>query len=76
MALRVRVHSPHEVGDGLAASRQESSEHQDEESVIRWGGESRLKHTQYWHRKVWDLHILSLSWWSRPCQRSSHTSAP
>ena len=30
--------------------------------MIRWGGKSRLKHTQYWHSKIWYLHSLSLSW--------------
>lgn len=31
--------------------------------MIRWGGESRLKHTQDWHSKIWYFHTLSLSWW-------------
>src|SRR5687768_5452954 len=30
--------------------------------MIRAGGEGRLQCSQYWHRKIWDSHILSLSW--------------
>jgi hypothetical protein len=30
--------------------------------MICWGGKGRLKHTQYWHSKIWDLQTLSLSW--------------
>jgi hypothetical protein len=60
---RVRGPGPYDGGEGLAASRHENSEPQDEEPMKRGVGQSRLRHGQYWHCRSWDLHPLSPSWW-------------
>jgi hypothetical protein len=56
------THGPYAIGDGPATGRQEGTKPQHEEPVMRWSGKSRLKHPEHWHRKVWPLHTLGLSW--------------
>jgi hypothetical protein len=63
MARGTMMHGPYDVGASPAASRQESSKPPHEEAVIRRGGKSRLHRTQDWHRNVWPLQTLDLSWW-------------
>jgi hypothetical protein len=62
MARCMMTHGPYDIDDGLATGRQYGPEPQHEEPVIGWGRKSRLKRTQYWHSKIWQLHTLSLSW--------------
>jgi len=52
MPLGVMTHRTADSRDGLATSRSEGSEPQHEEPVIRRGGKSRLKPTQYWDREI------------------------
>jgi hypothetical protein len=61
MARGMMTHGPYKIGDGLATGCQDGPEPQHEESVIGWGRKGRLKHTQSWYSKVWQLHTLSLS---------------
>ena len=62
MARGVMAPGAYEISDGLATGRQDGAQPQHKEPVIRWGGKNRLKHTQDWHRQVWQLHTLGLAW--------------
>jgi hypothetical protein len=53
MPLGVMTHSTADMGDGRATSRSYGPEPQHEDPVIRWGGKSRQKQIQYWHRQSW-----------------------
>jgi hypothetical protein len=52
------------MGNGLAAGRQQRPAQQHEAPMRRWGGQSGLKYAQDWHRTIWALQALGLSWWA------------
>jgi hypothetical protein len=84
MARGMMTHGPYDSGEGLAAGRPDGPEPQHEAPVIGWGRKTRLNHTPYWQRNIWQLHTLRLSWlwcgWSQSVEQygtmKSHVFPP